>query len=254
MQLDAGIRFLQAQTHKSPVFGEVKVCHTSCLIEDAGSLSDFVLKVKHWLDEHPREVVTLLLVNGDYLDVGAFDKVLIEAGVVEMLYTPPPPPPKRRKRDVPGAKWPTLQHMIDRNQRLVLFLDVAAQPSRVPYILDEFEHFWETPFDTTDPNFPECRIDRPVIAANAVPAYREKVEGRMYIVNHYLDTSVGGMVVPNRRDAPRTNAADENPSSILVRARLCERLHGGKKPRVILVDYFERGQVKKAEDILNGFG
>ncbi|KAG8531901.1 uncharacterized protein KY384_003537 [Bacidia gigantensis] len=106
MQLDAGIRFLQAQTRKSPIFGELKMCHTNCLIEDAGTVEDYLIKVKRWLDAHPKEVVTLLLVNGDYLDVGMFDRVFAKTGLTDIAYVPTPA--KRRRRGVilgTGRLW-----------------------------------------------------------------------------------------------------------------------------------------------------
>jgi hypothetical protein len=34
-------------------------------------------------------------------------------------------------------------------------IDYGADTSTVSYILDEFTYFFETPYDTTDPNFPE---------------------------------------------------------------------------------------------------
>ncbi len=69
-------------------------------------------------------------------------------------------------------QWPTLQELIDSGKRLIMFLgkhvvqfffepllilaiDYGADTSVVPYILDEFTYFFETPYDTTDPNFPE---------------------------------------------------------------------------------------------------
>jgi hypothetical protein len=62
-QLDAGIRFLQAQTHKH--LGELRMCHTSCWLLDSGTLQDYLTTVKSWLDKHPNEVVSMLLTNYD---------------------------------------------------------------------------------------------------------------------------------------------------------------------------------------------
>ena len=255
-QLDAGIRFLQAQTHRGLVFGELKLCHTSCMMEDGGALKDYLTTVKKWLEANPHEVVTLLLTNGDYLDVGAFDQVFTKAGITDLVYTPQRAPPKTRHRrgennatSTNPEQWPTLGQMIAKNQRLVVFLDYGAKPTSVPYILNEFAYFWETPYDTTDPTFSQCAIDRPYLAADATPAARRDVEQRMYIVNHYLDTKVLGMEVPDRRDAKKTNAWE----SVGRQAGLCERVHG-RKPRVVLVDYFDVGGWFRVQDRLNGFG
>ena len=275
MQLDAGIRFLQAQTHKSPIYGQMKTCHTSCLVEDAGTLEDFLLKVKDWLlaPGHEREVVTLLLTNGDYVDVGAYEDVFRKVDIEDLLYMPEKKGLTLRKREQPvplpakgmskpaaglpplqphapgEQQWPKLGEMIKSGERLVVFLDYGAKPSKVPYILDEFDHFWEGPFDTVDPEFDQCAIDRPVLT----PQNKERVHKRMYIVNHYLDTKILGWLVPNRRDAHRTNAL-EGKNGIKKQVELCLNAHSGRWPRAVLVDYFDVGEVRRAEAWMNGLG
>lgn len=267
-QLNAGVRFLQAQTHRTAITKQLSMCHTSCAEDDAGPLEGYLITVKKWLDKHPNEVLTLLLTNGDYLDVGAFDEVFIRSGILKHAYIPPsaatPSPPSRRRRDTPPSSsppaaappvttppdphvWPTLQQMITSSHRLVIFLDYGASPATIPYILDEFTHFWETPFDVTTPFFPSCSIDRPSTTA----AQLTEVEQRMYIVNHYLDTEFLGVVVPDRRDAGRTNAWD-GEGGVGAHVQRCESQHGGKTPRVVLVDYFDVGSWREAEGRLNG--
>ena len=239
-QLDAGVRFLQAQTHRN-VFGTLSLCHTSCFLKDAGSVQAYLQVIKKWLDAHPKEVVTLLLTNGDNVRVSEFDDVFVASGIQPYAYVPGP------SHD-PSAldSWPTLGQLIRNGTRLVAFLDYGALDT-VPYILPEFLYFWETPFDMTDPSFPQCIVDRPgglvddpVLAAQ-----------RMYIVNHYLDTEMMGMDVPDRRDARKTNAANGS-ESIGAQVKLCQREHG-RAPKGILVDYFEKGNVFEVQDALNGF-
>lgn len=300
-QMDAGIRFLQVQTHRSPVFKQMKACHTSCLAEDAGTLEDYLLRVKGWLLDkgHEREVVTVLITNGDYVDVGAYEEVFKKLGLIDLVYMPDAKrgqPRRRRRRDgepaptavappeatiststttislpaasaavveavrhpppplppPPAAKpeWPTLNEMIKTNQRLVIFLDYGATPKKTPYILDEFDYFWESPFDTIDPSFSQCAIDRPVLTKQN----QASIEKRMYILNHYLDTklSIGGMLVPNRKDAHKTNAL-EGGSGVRSQVERCKGMHGGRVPRVVLMDYFDVGEFRRVEGWLNGF-
>ncbi|KAL9132005.1 MAG: hypothetical protein Q9217_000215 [Psora testacea] len=254
-QLNAGVRFLQAQTHRGPIFGELKLCHTDCMLEDAGALEDYLLTIKDWLNTHSQEVVSLLLTNGDFLDVGAYEKVFSKVGINDLAYVQKPASTTKRLANgstLAGDHWPTLGEMIEVNQRLVIFLDYGADTAEVPYILNEFQYFWETPFDTTDPLFPQCAIHRPRISSESPPGIVAQIERRMYIVNHYLDTTLFGMEVPNRRDAKKTNAIS-GEGSIGAQARLCETLHAGKKPRVIMVDYFDVGQTLEAQEMLNGF-
>jgi len=111
----------------------------------------------------------------------------------------------------------------------------------VPYILDEFSYFFETPFDVTDASFPDCSINRPAGAS---------ATGRMYIVNHFLDVDIFGVLVPDRLAADTTNAAT-GPGSIGAQAALCESLYG-RPPNFVLVDFTDKGDVLSAQNALNG--
>ncbi|KAA6410047.1 MAG: hypothetical protein FRX48_06661 [Lasallia pustulata] len=198
-QLNAGIRFLQAQTHVNP-FGTLSLCHTSCYLLDAGSLTSYLSTVKTWLDANPSEPRPLHL-----------------------------------------TAWPTLQDLITANTRLVFFLDYGASPPTYPYILDEFAYFFETPYDTTDPAFAECTLDRP---PDASP------DGRMYIINHFLDVSFLGVEVPDNAADATTNAAT-GVGSVGAQADLCVGMYG-RAPKGVLVDFWEKGSVLEAQDRLNG--
>jgi hypothetical protein len=120
-QLDAGVRFLQGQTHVN-AFGLLSMCHTDCFLLDAGTLQGYLTTVKGWLDKHPNEVVTLLLTNGDNVDVSMFDTSFKNSGIQKYVYTPPSSP-------VSYNAWPTLQKMISANTRLVVFLGPFTHPS-----------------------------------------------------------------------------------------------------------------------------
>lgn len=76
-------------------------------------------------------------------------------------------------------------------------------------------------FSTTDPTFPQCAIDRPSGAS---------ATGRMILVNHFLDTNLSGILIPNRDAANVTNSA----TSIKAQANLCVGLYQ-RNPNFILV-------------------
>ncbi|KAL8701526.1 MAG: hypothetical protein Q9224_000464 [Gallowayella concinna] len=240
-QLDAGIRFLQAQTHRN-AFGKLSLCHTHCLMKDAGLLSDYLKVIKVWLDKNPKEVVTILLTNGDRLHINEFHKSFNISGIIPYTYSARGDPEKWSL-----DSWPTLGELINNNTRLIAFLDMGADQARIPYLHNEFSYFWETPFETLDPSFSSCKIDRPL----GLEKFPETVKKRMYIVNHFLDTRIGGVEVPNRRDAKKTNAW-MGKSSIGEHTGRCADMYG-RKPAAVLVDYFDRGEVFKAQDRLNGF-
>jgi hypothetical protein len=72
----------------------------------------------------------------------------------------------------------------------------------------------------------------------------------MYILNHFLDVSVFGVLVPDNPTDAQTNAAT-GEGSIGAQAGLCERMYG-IAPKAVLVDFFDRGDVFTAERGMNG--
>ncbi|KAK6584029.1 hypothetical protein PZA11_003759 [Diplocarpon coronariae] len=230
-QLDGGIRFLQAQTHLKN--GVLQLCHTSCSLKDAGPLVSYLTIIKNWLDSNHNEVVSLLLTNGDRADVAQFGTDMTSSGLATYAYNP-----GTRLKE---ADWPTLQQLIAANTRLVMFLDYDADTRKVPYILDEFSYYFETAYDTTDNKFPSCAIDRPSGLSGS---------GLMYIVNHFLDFDLFSILFPATIELARTNAA-KGDGSVGAHADLCSK-SWGRRPNVILVDFFEKGDVFKVQDTLNG--
>lgn len=254
-QLDAGIRFLQAQTHKH--HDSLRMCHTSCWLLEVGTLQDYLTTVKDWLDVHPTEVVSMLLTNYDRAPPGDFDDVFSSMGLDKLAFVPPSSP-----KTLSVDAWPTYAELIASGSRLVLFLDYEADTTKVPYILPQFEYFFETPFNTVDPLFDQCKFDRG-------PQGRGS-DGLMYIVNHFLDIEVGAdvlhiadeildlivpdeskrVLIPDVDSNFATNAAEGN-GSIGSQASLCKRVWG-RWPNVVLVDMFSRGEVFEAQHRLNG--
>lgn len=232
-QLSAGIRFLQAQVHD--FMGVLQMCHTSCWELDAGTLTSYLSNIKTFLDANPNEVISLLLVNGDNSPVSMFADAFESTGLQGYAYIPPQNP-------MPIGAWPTLGQMIAQNSRLVAMLDSGANPSSVPFILDEFSIYFETEFDVTDTSlFAKCDINRPAGASAA---------GRMAIVNHFRDLDIFSIDVPDRLAASQTNAW-MGTNSIYEQASACVN-DFGKWPNVVLVDWFNDGQVFVAQNAMNG--
>jgi hypothetical protein len=236
-QLDAGIRFLQAQTHED-AFGVLSMCHTSCWLLHAGSLKDYLSQIKGWMDDHPDALVSLLLTNPDSVDINEFGNIFRDVGLNKMAFVPSTSPEPLGIND-----WPTLGEMIGDGKRLVVFMDFGADQTKVPFIMDEFKYFFETPFSVTDPSaFDSCNIDRPADAS---------ADGRMYLVNHVLDKEVLGedVVVPDYEANFQTNAAS-GPGSIGHHVDVCKAEYG-RLPNVVLLDMFNRGNWLVAQQNMN---
>lgn len=154
------------------------------------------------MDDHPYEVLTLLLGNYDQVDVNLFTGPIQKSGLGKYVYTPPQIP-------MAVSNWPTLGEMILRGTRLVIFMDYAANQTAVPYILDEFSQMWETPFSPTDAAFP-CVTQRP-------PGLnRNQSSERLYMANHNLNLEVSvlglSLLVPNTAVINQTNAVSGSSS------------------------------------------
>jgi hypothetical protein len=135
-QLNAGIRFLQGQTHKN-TFGKLHMCHTSCWELDVGHLTVYLTTIREWLDNNPNEVVTLLLTNGASVAATKFAGSFVDSGLTKYVYTPP------TSAKVEMGSWPTLREMIASGTRLVAFLGKScfSYPRSKPALTD-FPRFW----------------------------------------------------------------------------------------------------------------
>ncbi|KAF2422109.1 PLC-like phosphodiesterase [Tothia fuscella] len=240
-QLNAGIRFLQSQTQRFEIDKTPHMCHTDCALEDGGSVESYLREVKGWLDKNTREVITVLLTNPDKFGMDVFDGIFRKVGIEKFAFRPKGSPDALGMGD-----WPTLGEMIDAGQRLVVFVDYGADEKAIPYILDEFNHFFETPFESTDKSFNQCKLDR---------ANKKNPDGKssMYIMNHNLQVKIPfvNILLPDRNSAGRTNAVSGD-GSIGDQVDTCKGTWGGRQPNVVLVDYFNRGESIKAQRVLNG--
>jgi len=196
-QLNDGIRMIQGETHY--VNNTIFSCHSSCDLLNAGTYESELTTVRQWLQDNPYEVLTLLIVNSDYVGVGNYTAPFENSGLIDYVYTPPKVP--MRLND-----WPTLSQLILAGTRVVVFMDYQANQTQVPYILDEFTHMWETPFSPEDVDFP-CDVQRPPTLTNQTTARDEY----MYLANHNLNTAVSllgnTILVPATSSLNVTNAA-----------------------------------------------
>jgi hypothetical protein len=217
-QLNDGIRMLQMQAHN--LTGVIELCHTSCSLYDGGPLSTYLATVKSWLDANPNEVLSLLIVNSDNFLPTAYDAVFKGAGLDTMSYAPP-------SASIPATQWPTLGSLIDSGKRLITFMDASADFNSVSYIIDEFTNIWESPYDVTT-TF-DCSVNRTQGDSST----------QMYLINHFLDTLVLGVPVPDPSQANQTNAVS-GQNSLGEQVSLCVGEYS-RNPNFMLVDFYEYG-------------
>ena len=199
-QLNDGIRMLQGQTHY--VNGTIYYCHTSCGLLNAGTAESYFRNITTWLAAHPFDVVTILIGNGDYINVENYTAPITSSGLLRYAYTPP---------QIPMAldDWPTLSSFILSGKRAIIFMDYQANQTSVPYILDEFSQLWETPFDPTNDTFP-CVVQRPPKLSDA------DAKTRLYMINHNLNTEISlagiSLLVPTTPKLNITNGVSGDGS------------------------------------------
>lgn len=229
VQLNDGIRGLQTQTHM--VNGTLYNCHTSCEIFEAGTLTSYLTEVTTWVRAHPYDVITIIIENGDYVNVDKFLDPITDSGIMQFVYQPD-------KIPMHLEDWPTLSNMILSGQRVVLFLDYQANQTAVPWLMDEFSNVWETPFDPTNRSFP-CNVQRPP-NLNAADA-----KSRMYLTNHNLNTEINilsfSLSVPSTPLLNVTNApAYLGFGSLGLGAETCYNTWD-RPPNYLNVDYYNEG-------------
>jgi len=234
-QLNDGVRMLSGEVHRAN--DTMYNCHTSCTLLNAGTFESEMTTLREWIEAHPYDVVTVLIVNSDFVWVENFTAPITNAGLLPYVYTPDYIPQYR-------DQWPTLGEMILRNQRVVFFMDYMANQASVPYILDEFTHMWETPFSPTDQSFP-CTQQRPPNLSE-----EDARDKYMYLINHNLNTAVDlssigitiseELLVPNTAELNLTNGQGNEFGELGLMANNCTSTWG-RPPNFLLVDYYNYG-------------
>lgn len=238
--LSAGIRLLSAQVHNSN--GTLELCHTTCALLDAGSLEDWLAKIKYWLDENPNEVVTILLVNSDDEDVSSFGAVYESSNISTYGYTP--------ATTSATTDWPTLQTMIDDGTRLVSFLAAVNYSSTYPYLLNEWDYVFETAYEITAASEFNCSLDRPSTLSDASSAV---AAGYLPLMNHFLYKSLTSTAMLPDVDAIATTNSDNSSlsGSLAWEAYECDA-EWGQAPTFALVDFYSVGPAVEVADNING--
>ncbi|KAH7077402.1 PLC-like phosphodiesterase [Paraphoma chrysanthemicola] len=252
VQLDAGVRLLTAQVHAASnpetKARELRLCHSTCVLFDVGLFKDWLWEIRTWLDAHPNEVVTLVLVNFHFVDAREIEGEFARADIAHYGYVPanitaaPPPSSEFNKT------WPTLGEMIDRGERLVTFINaLVPDKENAPYLLNEFDFVWENAYDVTSPSQFACTPDRP---SNTTSIADARSSGKLFFLNHLLYWQQAfGIKLPDTRTIAETNAWDGN-GGLGKHVRECAN-QVGRQPTFVLVDFFNVGAAMKVVDAFN---
>ena len=237
--LDAGVRLLQSRVYMEN--GTLTLCHSSCSLLNAGPLEDWLAAIGRWIDGHPREVVTILLVNSADAAVDDYAAAFRGSGLAEHSYAP----------ESFGATgdWPTLEQMIDRDERVVSFVTEITHAETAPFILDQFSHVFETHFEVTELSGFNCTLDRPTNQNDAATALENNF---LSLVNHfkYQQLTVG-IQLPDVDSIEVVNSPGTGAVGNLGRHLESCQAEWGLRPNFVLVDFFDEGDPMAAVDRLN---
>jgi hypothetical protein len=242
--LDAGLRLLQSQVHDEN--GVLQLCHTSCGLLDAGPLENWLATINTWMEQNPDEVVTILLVNADDNLHGSedFGAAFNSSGLSQFAYNP--------QTTQATSNWPTLGEMISANTRLVSFVSNVDPSPNYPFILNQFNFVFETPFENTAPESFSCTLDRAIGPSTAEEALSR---GFLSLVNHFLYSTVSAnLFIPDVNAIDTTNSAGGTPVGTLGSHVADCNQQWGTRPNFVLVDFFSRGDPVSVADVTNGVG
>jgi hypothetical protein len=193
---------------------DVYLCHVFCELGAVRMLDEMEV-VRAFLDEHPREV--LVMVIEDYVPPDEILRVLRDAGLESELLAVDP-----------AAPLPTLQQMIDAGKRLQVSLENGAAPPTLPNAFSDLVE--ETPFTFLRPR----ALERPA----SCEANRGGESAPIFQFNHW--------VTP----AEPVTARRVNTSILRERLAECTRLRG-RGPTLVAVDFAEQGDVLGVVERLN---
>ena len=214
-QLNDGVRGLMIDVYDH--FGTPTAYHSTFLLGTI-PLSDIFNDIKTFLDNNSNEIVTIILEC--YVTANDIEDEINQSGLSNYLYTH-------------NSTWPTLQSMIDNDNRLVIFSDVDDGNSSQNWYHYIWDYAVETHYSVGTINDFTCDFNRgdPV--------------NDLFIFNHFVtDANLGyGLYT-------ESNDVNANPFFI-TRALNCQN-QTNKFPNFVTVDYYELGDGLAVVDQLNG--
>ena len=181
-------------------------------------LSEVLGEVKTFMDGNPNEVVTLILES--YITASSFETDIVASGLDTFLYTH-------------DGQWPTLQEMIDSNERLVILSDVDdASPGQ-----EWYHYVWdlavETHYAVHDTSQFNCEFNR----GDSI--------NDLFILNHFVTDAQWGV-------GWDTIAVVANANPFFINRAVECMTSKGKFPNFPTVDFHHLGNALQTVDILNG--
>ena len=214
-QLNDGVRGLMIDVYNH--FGTPTAYHSLFMLGTI-PLSDIFNEIKTFLDNNPNEVVTIILEC--YVTANDIDDEINQSGLSNYLYTH-------------NTEWPSLQNMIDNDNRLAIFSDVDDASSSQSWYHYVWDYAVETHYSAGTINDFTCDFNR------GDPL------NDLFIFNHFVtDANLGYGLY--------TESNDVNTNPFFINRTLNCQNQTNKLPNFVTVDYYELGNGLDVVDQLNG--
>jgi hypothetical protein len=211
-QLDDGVRGLMLDVHE---WGDgILLCHGFCPLGSL-PLADGLAIITEFLHTNRGDVVTIIFES--YTTAGAIAEAFTSSGADHYVHA-----------HTPGAPWPTLRELVDRDERLIVFTD--HEGGAYDWYMDVWAHAFETPYAAETVDDFTCDLGR---GDGTNP---------LFIFNHFLTAP---LAVPDQ--SPTVNA----DPYLIDRARTCMQARG-HLPNFVTLDFYDRGDLFEAVTSLNG--
>lgn len=268
-QLDNGVRLFSAEffTNNGEVGADcVRVCHSYCQFTDVSSLSTWLTFIKNWLDKHPNNVITIMLINPPTggLTWTGLGQIYQGMGMDVMSYRP-------QTAQTPPTKWPTLAQLIDAGTPVLTFIDNIADgpsetPGCAPYIMKESNFFFSTEWLITDPNaFNDCKIGTGDSGSDpSLTNYATALQKNMFpALNHVLYWQPSLPFFPSATVPIYTSfqamAAQVNGDTTAGSGNLQDHVNAcaskwNRYPTFVFCDFVDQGSAMNVVNMMNGLG
>ena len=205
--MEAAFRIRNRLTGKETGERDLYMCHGFC---ELGALPfvPVLREMRDFLVANPGEVL-VLVIQDDGITAADLERAFDQSGLVDFVYT-----------DSVGPPWPTLRHMVETDQRVVVFTENLREGIAWSHpafdVIQETPYTFHTPADFTNkPN-------------------RGRPDGSLYLINHWIETTP----MPKPSNAALVNA----------RAALLARIEAFRKerkhmPNLVAVDFYQQGDL-----------
>lgn len=206
-QLNEGVRAFMLDIYD--FWGTTVVYHGSWSL-GYQDIQDDLGEIRTFLDNNPNEVITLILEC--YVSSATIESELTAAGLFGYLYAKPN-----------GQSWPTIQEMIDDNQRLVVFSDENDAGPNQEWYHYMWDHMVETHYSVSTPQDFTDNYNR----GDSI--------NDLFIFNHFVTDATVGV-------GSESDAQIVNEYSFLMNRISNHYDNHSKFPNFVTLDFYDQGQ------------